>query len=78
MAHYDLDDVAIVEDAEQPLTYELSGSDTEKEIEWVKQKQREQTKNRKKLGISDPLFRFTTVQVETLKQTFLLAIRPPN
>ncbi|KAL1376440.1 hypothetical protein pipiens_004405 [Culex pipiens pipiens] len=46
MAHYDLDDVAIVEDAEQPPTYELSGSDTEKEIEWVKQKQREQTKNR--------------------------------
>ncbi|EDS43291.1 conserved hypothetical protein [Culex quinquefasciatus] len=46
MTHYDLDDVAIVEDAEQPPTYELSGSDTEKEIEWVKQKQREQTKNR--------------------------------
>ncbi|KAL1395057.1 hypothetical protein pipiens_002926 [Culex pipiens pipiens] len=46
MAHYDLDDVAIVEDAEQPPTYELSGSDTEKEIEWVKQKHREQTKNR--------------------------------
>ncbi|KAL1384669.1 hypothetical protein pipiens_012982 [Culex pipiens pipiens] len=93
MAHYDLDDVAIVEDAEQPPTYELSGSDTEKEIEWVKQKQREQTKIRsevydksteeeeeriKKLGISDPLFRFTAVQVKALKQTFLLAIRPHN
>ncbi|KAL9698951.1 hypothetical protein quinque_002392 [Culex quinquefasciatus] len=46
MAHYDLDDVAIVEDAEQPPTYELSGSEKEKEIEWVKQKQREQTKSR--------------------------------
>ncbi|XP_038116951.1 histone-lysine N-methyltransferase, H3 lysine-79 specific-like [Culex quinquefasciatus] len=93
MAHYDLDDVAIVEDAEQPPTYELSGSEKEKEIEWVKQKQREQTKSRsevydksmeeeegriKKLGISDPLFRFMAVQVETLKQTFLLAIRPHN
>uniref|UniRef100_A0A8D8FTK5 (northern house mosquito) hypothetical protein n=2 Tax=Culex pipiens TaxID=7175 RepID=A0A8D8FTK5_CULPI len=44
MAHYDLDDVAIVED--KPPTYELSGSDTEEEIERVKQKQREQTKDR--------------------------------
>ncbi|EDS37514.1 DNA-repair protein XRCC1 [Culex quinquefasciatus] len=44
LAHYDLDDVAIVED--KPPTYELSGSDTEEEIERVKQKQREQVKDR--------------------------------
>uniref|UniRef100_A0A1Q3F068 Putative dna repair protein n=1 Tax=Culex tarsalis TaxID=7177 RepID=A0A1Q3F068_CULTA len=43
LAHYDLDDVAIV-DQDEPPTVELSGSDTEEEIERVKQKQREQAK----------------------------------
>lgn len=46
LAHYDLDDVAIVDD--KPPTYELSGSDTEEEIERVKQKQRENAKEKDK------------------------------
>nr|XP_029734884.1 LOW QUALITY PROTEIN: DNA repair protein XRCC1 [Aedes albopictus] len=38
LAHYDLDDVVMVEDA-KPDTVEVSGSDTEEEIERVKQMQ---------------------------------------
>ncbi|XP_053693057.1 DNA repair protein XRCC1 [Sabethes cyaneus] len=45
LAHYDLDDVVMVE--EKPETHVISGSDTEEEIERVKQKQRERTDGNK-------------------------------
>lgn len=63
LAHYDLDDVAIV-DAEQPPTYELSGSDTEEEIERVKQKQREQAKTSKTGPDNDGLYDKSTEEEE--------------
>lgn len=44
LSHYDLDDVVLVED-QKPDTVEISGSDTEEEIEKVKEMQKKQSGN---------------------------------